>query len=52
MKKKRSGLVVVSNRLPYVFKRGPRGWRAEAGSGGLVTALPPALRERGGTRIG
>ena len=50
--KKRSRLVVVSNRLPYVFKRGPRGWRAEAGSGGLVTALLPVLRDRGGTWIG
>lgn len=50
--KKRSRLIVVSNRLPYAFKRGARGWRAEPGSGGLVTALLPVLRDRGGTWIG
>ena len=49
---KRSHLIVVSNRLPYAFRRGPRGWRAEPGSGGLVTALLPVLRDRGGTWIG
>jgi trehalose 6-phosphate synthase len=49
---KRSRLIVVANRLPYAFKRGPRGWRAEPGSGGLVTALLPVLRDRGGTWIG
>jgi trehalose-6-phosphate synthase len=49
---RRSRLIVVSNRLPYVFRKGPRGWRAEPGSGGLVTALLPVLRDRGGTWIG
>lgn len=49
---RRSRLIVVSNRLPYVFKRTARGWRAEPGSGGLVTALLPVLRDRGGTWIG
>ncbi|HEX7053625.1 MAG TPA: trehalose-6-phosphate synthase [Burkholderiales bacterium] len=52
MKTRRSRLIVVSNRLPYVFRRSSRGWRAEAGSGGLVTALMPVLRDRGGTWIG
>ena len=52
----RSRLVVVSNRLPFSFKRtsarsGKR-WRAEPGSGGLVTALLPVLRRRGGTWVG
>jgi trehalose 6-phosphate synthase len=52
---RRSGsrLIVVSNRLPFAFTRGAGGrWRAEAGSGGLVTALLPVLRHRGGTWIG
>ncbi len=46
-------LVVVSNRLPFVFrKEGPANWVAQPGSGGLVTALLPVLRNRGGTWIG
>jgi trehalose 6-phosphate synthase len=45
--------IVVSNRLPFAFRRGAGGvWEAEAGSGGLVTALLPVLRDRGGTWIG
>jgi trehalose 6-phosphate synthase/phosphatase len=48
-----SRLVVVSNRLPFTFKRAARGrWRAEPGSGGLVTALLPVLRDRGGMWVG
>ena len=52
-KRTASRLIVVSNRLPYAFrrKRGGR-WQAEPGSGGLVTALLPVLRNRGGTWIG
>ena len=46
-------LIVVCNRLPFVFKRGPGGrWRTEHGSGGLVSALLPVLRDRGGSWIG
>ena len=46
-------LVVVSNRLPLVLTRGPDGsWRARQGQGGLVTALAPVLRDRGGLWIG
>jgi trehalose 6-phosphate synthase len=46
-------LIVVSNRLPFAFKKAQDGaWRAESGSGGLVTALLPVLRDRGGTWIG
>jgi len=53
-KKKRQGrLVVVSNRLPYAFQLGADGRiRAEPASGGLVTALRPVLRDRGGMWIG
>ena len=46
-------LIVVSNRLPVVLKRGKnRRWYAEPGSGGLVSAMLPVLRNRGGTWIG
>jgi trehalose 6-phosphate synthase/phosphatase len=48
-----SRLVVVSNRLPVVLSRSDDGgWDAKPGSGGLITALAPALRNRGGTWIG
>jgi trehalose 6-phosphate synthase/phosphatase len=46
-------LVVVSNRLPYVLERQSDGeWTLKPGSGGLVTALLPVLRDRGGVWIG
>jgi trehalose 6-phosphate synthase len=46
-------LVVVSNRLPVVLrKRAAGGVDVEGGVGGLVTALRPILKHRGGTWIG
>ncbi|MBI4538452.1 MAG: trehalose-6-phosphate synthase [Gemmatimonadetes bacterium] len=46
-------LIVASNRLPFVLERDASGeWRIEPGSGGLVTALVPVLRDRGGIWIG
>jgi trehalose 6-phosphate synthase len=46
-------LVVVSNRLPFSFRRDENErWRAEPADGGLVTALLPVLRNRGGMWIG
>ena len=46
-------LVVVSNRLPFIFKRlAHRQWNVEPGSGGLVSALLPVLRNRGGIWVG
>lgn len=46
-------LVVASNRLPVSLKSGPDGgWRVRPSSGGLVTALEPVLRARGGLWIG
>jgi trehalose 6-phosphate synthase len=46
-------LIIVSNRLPIVLNRDNQGrWQVEPGSGGLVTALAPVLRDRGGIWIG
>ena len=44
-------LVVVSNREPYVHRRGPGGVEVERPAGGLVAALDPVMREVGGTWI-
>ena len=45
-------LAVVSNRLPAIVKQGDNGPTIHPGSGGLVTALDPVLRDRGGAWIG
>ncbi len=45
-------LIVVSNRLPVVLDNVNDRWQARPGSGGLVTALLPVLRDRGGMWIG
>ncbi|MEP7188004.1 MAG: trehalose-6-phosphate synthase [Roseiflexaceae bacterium] len=46
-------LLIVSNRLPVVLtKASDNHWRAEPADGGLVSALAPVLRERGGVWIG
>ncbi|HEY3294081.1 MAG TPA: trehalose-6-phosphate synthase [bacterium] len=46
-------LVVVSNRLPVVLQKDEQdNWQVIPGSGGLVTALSPVLRNRGGLWIG
>ncbi|KAB1441324.1 alpha,alpha-trehalose-phosphate synthase (UDP-forming) [Pseudodesulfovibrio senegalensis] len=45
-------LVVVSNRLPAALKNEGGEWTVKPGAGGLVTALAPVLRDRGGIWIG
>ncbi len=45
-------VLVVSNRLPVTIQRGPQGIERKVSSGGLVTALDPVLRKRGGTWVG
>ena len=49
-------LIVVSNRLPIAIEeideRDGGGYRAQPGSGGLVTAMGPVLAERGGRWVG
>ncbi len=45
-------IVVASNRLPFTFSRGSKGLERRRSVGGLVSALEPVLRKRGGTWIG
>lgn len=45
-------LVVVSNRLPVALKRDGDEWTVQGGAGGLVSALAPVLKNRGGLWIG
>lgn len=45
-------LVAVSNRLPIAVQRKGGGWQVQPGSGGLVTAITPVLKNRGGIWIG
>lgn len=45
-------LVIVSNRLPIVISREEEKLQVSSGSGGLVTALAPVLKYRGGIWIG
>ncbi len=46
-------LIIVSNRLPIVLTKGDEGeWQIQPSPGGLVTALAPILRDRGGLWIG
>lgn len=46
-------VVIVSNRLPIVIeKEDGKGLHIKPGQGGLVTALAPVLRDRGGLWIG
>ncbi|RJP23024.1 MAG: trehalose-6-phosphate synthase [Candidatus Abyssobacteria bacterium SURF_5] len=46
-------LIIVSNRLPVIISRGKDGkLHSKPGSGGLVTAIAPVLRNRGGVWIG
>src|SRR5437667_7922138 len=46
-------LIVVSNRLPFALDSiGADCWTVTPAAGGLVSAVEPVLRERGGTWIG
>ena len=45
-------LVVVSNRLPATLKKEGDTWTVKGGAGGLITALAPVLKNRGGVWIG
>ncbi len=45
-------LVVLSNRLPVTVRRSRGSLQVDRSAGGLVAALDPAMRERGGVWIG
>ena len=45
-------ILIASNRLPFTVHRGPRGLERKPSAGGLVSALEPVLRKRGGTWVG
>jgi trehalose 6-phosphate synthase/phosphatase len=46
-------LVIVSNRLPIVLEELDEDrWQVSPGSGGLVTAMAPVLKDRGGLWVG
>lgn len=45
-------LVILSNRLPFVIEKEEEQLVLKPGSGGLVTALAPVLRDRGGLWVG
>ncbi len=45
-------LVIISNRLPFSLEKRGSSYKVLPGSGGLVTALAPVLRDRGGLWIG
>ncbi|MGC9314241.1 MAG: alpha,alpha-trehalose-phosphate synthase (UDP-forming) [bacterium] len=45
-------LIIVSNRLPIVLNKIDDEWHVKPGSGGLVTAMAPVLKNRGGSWIG
>jgi trehalose 6-phosphate synthase/phosphatase len=50
---KKSHIIIVSNRLPFVLKKTENGEIAvEKGAGGLVTAMAPVLKSRKGTWVG
>ena len=48
----RTPIVVASNRLPFTIVRTAHGLKRKPSPGGLVSALEPVLRKRGGTWIG
>ena len=52
MTKDGTRLVIVSNRLPSVVDRVGDNWKVRPASGGLITAMAPVLRDRGGIWIG
>src|SRR5690625_5642887 len=46
-------LIIVSNRLPVRLNQSASGrWEVTPSSGGLVTAMTPVLKQRGGMWIG
>ncbi|NRA00262.1 MAG: bifunctional alpha,alpha-trehalose-phosphate synthase (UDP-forming)/trehalose-phosphatase [Myxococcales bacterium] len=51
-KNTKRSIVVASNRLPFTYQRTSEGLERRPSVGGLVAALDPVLRKRGGTWVG
>ena len=47
-----SPVLIISNRLPITVSRSANGLERKPSAGGLVSALDPVLRARGGTWVG
>jgi len=53
VKKEEKRLIIVSNRLPIICQQNKLGkWNIEPSSGGLISAMDPVFRNRGGLWIG
>jgi trehalose 6-phosphate synthase len=52
MDNKHQRLIVVSNRLPIVVSQEEGHWQIKPGSGGLVTAMTPVLKQHQGLWVG
>lgn len=52
MNESHSRLMIISNRLPIAISKENGKLEAHAGSGGLITALAPVLKNRGGVWVG
>lgn len=52
MKDNKGRFLVVSNRLPVTMTSNDNKWEAKSPSGGLVNALDPVLKNRGGFWVG
>ena len=52
MKDNKGRFLVVSNRLPVTMTSNDNKWEAKSSSGGLVNALDPVLKNRGGFWVG
>ena len=44
-------MIIVSNREPYIHRRGPTGPKVSRPAGGLVAALDPVMQEASGIWI-
>lgn len=52
MSENKNKLLIASNRLPVIVWNDGKKWQTKSSAGGLVTAMAPILRDRGGTWIG
>ena len=50
--KDKNRFIIVSNRLPIKMEKEANSWRVSPSAGGLVSALSPILKNRGGIWIG